>query len=310
MNNDLKKWLAALLCGAMMVSSLAMVACDGGDNTDTSTETESVTQTETDIPTETETIDESATKTETETDAPQILNGKTPAQVYVENMTAFKQQGNTASAVMDVKYFMNIGGVTSETSMQMTLEGKIKGDDVYSKTSTPDGMGGTYVTEEWYVGGYVYTEDYDENFELIKVKVAATPEEAKDYYGISGESIPVPEAWWTDVTFTEDGENYVFTITADKAMIDANSDELDLGDFVEDGAEITSMIMTCVVNAQGVIVSDTLVLEMSMDEEGMAVSVEMTANTTYSDIGTTVVEAPADAADYVESELPSWEEYE
>lgn len=290
----MKKLLTTLLCGLLLTSALLMSACDSNDQpNDTDAATDVVTETPTEAPTEAPTE-----PAETDADGNELfatLNEKTPLQL-IESLEAYfgKNYGSLNELKMTMK--MNMDGMNMSVDMEEEIIVKRNGNDAYTKTEGSDGMGSTTVTELWYVDGMIYTEEYDESLNPVKVRYPVTPENVTEGGWMDLEDdvlMATPEAWLKDAKFAKIDDMYVVSVAADADMIKASAEELEL-DELSEGAEVSSLIQTYYFNADGSLAYVTYNIDMAM--EGMACVMEN--KLTVTGVGKTEVKAPANADQY------------
>ena len=306
-----KKLLILCMCGLWAVSAAALVACDSqkedAKETEAATvETSAEGATETVADETVETPTEALTEPSVETDAEgrelsKTLNGKTPYEAYAEMETLYKTNYEVAQE-MTIVIDMNDGNTEMHVEMTEKTEYKYADGNVYAKTESTELFGEATVTEIWYVDGKLYTEEYDEEFNPVKVVMAMTREDAELYYGlgVAGDTLmPMPAIWLEDAAYTktEDGL-YLVSLNITAEML-AESGEDVWGNLSGEGVELHSIVYSFCFNADGSLAYMAYTADMDM----MGMACKATAMVVLSGAGTTKVTPPADADAYVEMEF-------
>ncbi|MBE6533504.1 MAG: hypothetical protein E7678_00835 [Ruminococcaceae bacterium] len=261
------KKLLALLMALMLVFSLVLVSCDESDDNDDKKQEEVLEK----------------------------LNGKTPEELYKQMSEELSLAKNmTMVADQDIDMTMIYQGQEMPMKTKQTVTQKIDGDNFSMVTENNMAAGVTC----YYVDGMVYNVQITDG---SKIKYKATIEELNEKVGVSAEEpklLNLPESWFKDVKFKADetGERYYIELVLDGnayEVLFSNMTALqgvkEVSDvthkvyFTKDGKKIDSVVSTA-----------TMVMEM----QGMEVNASFVSTSTYSNIGTTVVEAPADADSY------------
>ena len=331
----MKKLLALLLAITCIASTAMMVGCDETTAPDEETTTEAATTApETTEPETTE--NEETTDDKAGNDKPAeitTINGKTPYEFLMAAAGAIGENYE-ATLNMDASISMDSGSTSVDMKTTMLSSIKTDGQNIYEYSMTDMGDGEPGVSEMWYVGGHGYTQQYigmdEDTYEDIyeNVKVAVTPEQAANYYGVSiddsDDSIAdslgadLPESVLADmkVSLTEDGL-YAFELHLSDEEIITYADTLGLGDIIEEDYTITGFSYTFYVTKDGVMDSLVCNLTMSADDPDMGMEMAMTLAMTVEikGVGTTVVTAPENADEYTEytfedlfGSIEDWEE--
>lgn len=323
----MKKLLATLLAIACIASTAMMFGCDSQTETPAETTTEAVTTApETTVPDTTKGEDETTADkpaTEKPTDPSKItdINGKTPLEFLMTAINAVEGSYEMITSA-DVSVSMESGSTSMDMTTTTSMTIKIDGNNIYQCSESDMGMGESERAELWYVDDYIYTEEYigmdEETFEDIyeNVKIAATPEQAAEYYGldVSSDSTGLPEQAFAnmEVSLTDDGL-YAFSLNLSDEDILTYSDELGLDGMIEEGYTINAFSYIFYVTKEGVM--DFVDCDASIAMADMEMSMEMNMKIELENIGTTVVTAPANADEYAEyafediwGSMEDWEE--
>ena len=149
-----------------------------------------------------------------------------------------------------------------------------------------------------YVDGVVY------NVQIIdgtKIKYEATEEELMGLVGVDADApkiLNIPTEWFksSELRQEENGSRYYIEFVLNGDDYEALFSNLALLESVKEVSDVTHKVY---VTAEGKIDSVVSTATVYMVMDGADVKMEVYSVSTYGDIGTTVVEAPADADSYV-----------
>ncbi len=332
--NIMKKFLTLLACVLVLTTAVLMSACDDqGDTQDTTAATEAATEAvteaateevtdapatqapatqapETDAPAtdapaveteapETEAPETEAPATEVATTAPEVvatLNGKTPAEM-VAGLPAVYGKNYTASNKLTMAIKMNMEGMNMEMEMVEDIWVMMDGNNVYNKAEASDGEGGKTVSELWYVDGVIYTEDYDDEFNPIKVRIEMTPEQVTEYGFLDLDDeifMATPAAWLKNVSFEKVEDIYIVSVKANAQQVKEHAELLELAELEATGSTVKSMTQSYYFNADGSLAYAEYIVDMDMNGADCL----MTNKIVVTEVGTTQVNAPANADQY------------
>ena len=225
----------------------------------------------------------------------QTLAGKSAVELY-EAVGPYLTSLTNATMNNSMKTVIE-QGEDSFVSEDAQLQ-KISANGAYMK-STSSGFGASYMSEVTFIDGVLYETDGE-----TKSKTEMT-----EWYGtvIEADVTGVEEEYINAITLYEfEGKHYLIvdlkTAVVD-SMIDADSD-------TESAVEIDTLSFRIDLTAEGNFVSAKVEMKFSVTAEGATANYEMLMEMTLSDVGTTVVTAPADADEYEEYDPESdWEEW-
>jgi len=320
----MKKFLTLLACVLVLTTAVLMSACDDqGDTQDTTVATEAATEAVTEAATE-EVTDAPATQapateapaveteapatqapateapeTEAATVAPEIvatLNGKTAAEM-VAGISATYGKNYTAYNQLTMAITMNMEGMNMEMEMVEDIWVMMDGNNVYNKAEASDGEGGKTVSELWYVDGVIYTEDYDEELNPIKVRIEMTPEQVTEYGFMDMDDelfMPTPAKWLENISFEKLEDMYIVSVKANAQQVKEHAELLELAELEAAGSTVKSMKQSYYFNADGSLAYAEYILDMDMNGADCL----MTNKIVVTEVGTTQVNVPENADQY------------
>lgn len=262
----MRKVLTALLCAGLVLSA---TACGGSSDTP-------ATQAQ-----------GAGTEAATEAAKPD------PKEVYSE---ASKKNAGLTS--MDIVMDMNMDMSVEDESMTIAMEMAMKADGyntddikclITNKTSAD---GEEIEMTMFYTDGYYYMDAMGQKF-----KYAMDAADMSEQAAASSTGLDVDVSWMEDISMEEQGEDKLIQFTGDPEK---------MGDFVDElmasaGTGMEGMEMTlksvkgeCLVNADGYLKSEKLVLELEFSIEDQTASMVMDMDITYNNPGQPVtVEIPS-----------------
>ena len=223
------------------------------------------------------------------------LNGKTPEELYKQMSEELSLATNmTMVADQDIEMIVNYQGQTIPMgTTKQTVTQKFNGND-FSVVAENNMAAGTNCQ---YVDGIVYNVQITDG---TKIKYAATIEQLNELGGVSAEEpklLNLPESWFKDVTFhaEENGSRYYIELVLDGTAYEVLFSNMTALQGVKEVSDVTHKVY---FTAEGKIDSIHSTATVIMESEGMEITANVVSTSTYCDIGTTVVEAPADADSY------------
>ncbi len=229
----------------------------------------------------------------------ELLDGKTPIQKYDEVYETLKNVTNiTITADQDIVMSFNYQGQTQTQDMVQSVVTKYAGDN-FSVVGSAESMGQKIPSANaCYVDGTVYTVQINNGY---KFKYTATKDQLAAMVGMDPDApkiFDIPESWFIDVKFYEESNGdraYMKFVLSGEQYTEMFSN-LALLSSVESMSNITHKVY---FTAEGDIDSIVTTASMVMNDPNLGkVNASFVSTSTFSDIGTTVVTAPADADSY------------
>ena len=182
----MKKLIALFLCMLLIGSMLILSSCD-----DTS-----------DDPAPTEQKDDSEKKDDTPKGL-ETLNGKTPKELYNEALATLASYTNYQ---MTTTQLITMSAQGQSQDINQTVITKADGNESYVKMTND--MDSSVNMESWYVDDWMYVIGNG-----ARKKANITWEEMQEKFmpegaGSDSALMNIPESWYKDIRFMEDGENY------------------------------------------------------------------------------------------------------
>ncbi|MBQ9761411.1 MAG: hypothetical protein IJW16_08715 [Clostridia bacterium] len=208
------------------------------------------------------------------------LNGKTPQDLYSAALAKVKGLTNYEMTTTQV-ITMSAQGQT--VTMNQVLLSKINGQDNYVKLAND--MESSVNMETWYVGEWVYVIT-----NTARNKANITYAEMVDKYmpdGATGESalMNIPEAWFKDVRFQQEGEKYYIQFIVSGEEYTTFMKSTALGDKLQGVEDVSYKVY---FDAQGEL--GDIITEFDYTVEGIACSAVSTSK--IANIGGVSIEAP------------------
>ena len=149
-----------------------------------------------------------------------------------------------------------------------------------------------------YVDGVVYNVQITDG---TKIKYEATEEELMGLVGVDADApkiLNIPTEWFksSELRQEENGSRYYIEFVLNGDDYEALFSNLALLESVKEVSDVTHKVY---VTAEGKIDSVVSTATVIMVMDGADVTMEVCSVSTYGDVGSTVVEAPADADSYV-----------
>ena len=296
----MKKILALLLVFTLVFSFL-LVSCEKKKSSDDDDSSKKTTTDDMTVEDDNDVIaPEDGTIGEEDVEDGKIekLDGKTPAEKYEESFDEINSLTNfTITAYQDIQMVMNYQGQTINQDMVQTIVQKYAGDNFsVVGNATSAGMS-VPSTNCQYVDGTVYNVQVTDG---MKIKYQATKEQLYSLVGIDTEEpkiFDIPESWFEDVSFYEEengGRAYIEIILSGEQYKEMFSN-LALLSSVTDITDITHRIY---FTESGDLDSIVTTATMKMNISGIDTTASFVSTSTISNVGTTVVEAPANASAY------------
>ena len=220
----------------------------------------------------------------------------TPEKLYENIVKELSNVDNvTITAEQDIAMNMTVNGqsVPVQTMKQGVTQKYDKGN--FSMVTT-NNLAATLNCQ--YVDGVVYNVQITDG---AKIKYAATEEELAALAGIdvnAAKIMNIPADWFEncELKADEDGNGYYIEFVLNGEEYKQLFSNFALLDSVKEVSNVTHKVY---VTAEGKIDSIVSTATMVVAVEGTEVVADMVSVSTYGDIGSTVVEAPADADSYV-----------
>ena len=229
----------------------------------------------------------------------ELLGGKTPIQKYDEVYEVLKNATNvTITAKQDIVMSFKANGQTQTQDMKQTIVQKYAGDN-FSIVGSAESMGQSIPSvNAHYVDGMVYTVQVNNGY---KFKYNATKDQLASKVGVDPDApkiFDIPESWFLDVKFYEESNGdraYMKFVLSGEQYMEMFSN-LALLSSVQSMSNITHKVY---FTANGDIDSVVTTASMVMHDPSLGeVNASFVSVSTFGDIGTTVVTAPADAGSY------------
>lgn len=294
------KKLLALILVLLLTFSFALVACDevvegdgDGDanvSVDGSNDATVEDVKKTEVP-ENETPEPDNNEKE---EAPFDMATATPESLYAKitkDISAFENV--TITAKQNITMTVNLNGteVPVQDIKQVVTQKYDKGNFSINATNN------TEVSIDCrYVDGVVYNVQINDG---AKIKYEASEKDLADKSGVdinAPKILNIPEEWFKNSKITnESASRYCIEF-----VLDGDAYETLFANFaaLESVKEVSDITHTVYVTAEGEIEGVYSTATLIMLVEGAEVTAKMDSLSTYGDIGTTVVEAPADADSY------------
>lgn len=220
----------------------------------------------------------------------------TPEKLYENIVKELSNVDNvTITAEQDIAMNMTVNGqsVPVQTMKQVVTQKYDKGN--FSMVTT-NNLAATLNCQ--YVDGVVYNVQITDG---AKIKYAATEKELAALAGIdvnAAKIMNIPADWFKncELKADEDGNGYYIEFVLNGEEYKQLFSNFALLDSVKEVSDVTHKVY---VTAEGKIDSIVSTATMVVAVEGTEVVADMVSVSTYGDIGSTVVEAPADADSYV-----------
>jgi hypothetical protein len=220
----------------------------------------------------------------------------TPEKLYQNIVKELSNVDNvTITAEQDIAMNMTVNGqsVPVQTMKQGVTQKYDKGN--FSMVTT-NNLAATLNCQ--YVDGVVYNVQITDG---AKIKYAATEKELAALAGIdvnAAKIMNIPADWFEncELKADEDGNGYYIEFVLNGEEYKQLFSNFALLDSVKEVSNVTHKVY---VTAEGKIDSIVSTATMVVAVEGTEVVADMVSVSTYGDIGSTVVEAPADADSYV-----------
>ena len=220
----------------------------------------------------------------------------TPEKLYENIVKELSNVDNvTITAEQDIAMNMTVNGqsVPVQTMKQGVTQKYDKGN--FSMVTT-NNLAATLNCQ--YVDGVVYNVQITDG---AKIKYAATEKELAALAGIdvnAAKIMNIPADWFEncELKADEDGNGYYIEFVLNGEEYKQLFSNFALLDSVKEVSDVTHKVY---VTAEGKIDSIVSTATMVVAVEGTEVVADMVSVSTYGDIGSTVVEAPADADSYV-----------
>lgn len=220
----------------------------------------------------------------------------TPEKLYENIVKELSNVDNvTITAEQDIAMNMTVNGqsVPVQTMKQGVTQKYDKGN--FSIVTT-NNLAATLNCQ--YVDGVVYNVQITDG---AKIKYAATEEELAALAGIdvnAAKIMNIPADWFENCVLKadENGNGYYIEFVLNGEEYKQLFSNFALLDSVKEVSDVTHKVY---VTAEGKIDSIVSTATMVVAVEGTEVVADMVSVSTYGDIGSTVVEAPADADSYV-----------
>lgn len=291
------KKLLALVMVLLLTFSLALVACDevveDGDGSnviidgdDNASVDEKVEATEDNTP---------ADDNNKEENAPFDPATITPEKLYENIVKEMADVDNvTITAKQDINMTMTVGDqiIPVQTMNQVITQKYDKGN--FSMVTTNNLVAGVNCQ---YVDGVVYNVQITDG---AKIKYKASEEDLAALAGIDpngAKIMNIPADWFKncELKADEDGNGYYIEFVLNGEAYKELFSNFSLLESVKEVSDISHKVY---VTAEGKIDSIVSTATMVVVVEGTEVVAEMVSVSSYGDIGSTVVEAPADADSY------------
>ena len=226
------------------------------------------------------------------------LNGMTPVEKYDQTFDEIDSLTNfTLTVHQDIQMVMNYQGESVKQDMVQTIVQKYQGDN-FSIVGNATSLGMSVPsTNCQYVDGTVYNVQVTDG---SKIKYQATEEQLNALVGVDTEEpkiFDIPESWFEDVSFYEEknGDRAYIEIILSGEQYKKMFSNLSLLSSVTDITDITHRIY---FTESGEFDSIVTTATMKMNISGIDTTASFVSTSTISNVGTTVVEAPANASAY------------
>lgn len=288
----MKKFLALVLV-LILTFSMALVSCDeilvtNGDastseNGDTNGNSENGDESK-DIALESEESADTTPKT-----AKELYESVAAELALIKNATIVAEQNVEMTMTFAGQ---NISSITKQTTTQKIDNDKLQLISTYAEE---------VILDVRYIDGIVYNVPAGDG---EKIKYEINVDEMKELFGFDSQEeviLDVPETMFENVTLLEENGKMYIELSFGKSEFEKlfpNMDEI--GDL----STLEDISYKIYFTAEGKL--DSLVMSTKLDGEieGQPFEATIVSVITYINIGTTVVEAPADADSYVVAELP------
>ena len=228
----------------------------------------------------------------------ELLDGMTPAQKYDETFDIVNNLTNfTLTADQDINMVMTYQGQTVEQDMVQTIVQKYQGDN-FSIVGNATSAGMQVPSSNCqYVDGIVYNV---QPLDGQMIKYEATKDQLSALVGVDTEEpkiFDIPESWFKDVSFYEekDGSRAYLEIILSGEQYKEMFSNLALLSSVTSITDITHRVY---FKANGDLDSIVTTATMKMNISGIDTTASFVSTSTISNIGATVVEAPANEDAY------------
>ena len=220
----------------------------------------------------------------------------TPEKLY-ENITNELSgvENVTITAKQDIVTIISVSGQTISTqNIEQTVVQKFDKKN-FSTVATNNASAGVNCQ---YVDGVVYNVQITDG---AKIKYAASEEDLMGLVGVDPNApkiLNIPTDWFksSELRQEENGSRYYIEFVLNGDDYEALFSNLALLESVKEVSDVTHKVY---VTAEGKIDSVVSTATVYMEMDGADVKMEVYSVSTYGDVGTTVVEAPADADSYV-----------
>ncbi|MBQ2999247.1 MAG: hypothetical protein IJD64_02175 [Clostridia bacterium] len=271
----MKKIIALFLCMLLIGSMLILSSCD-----DTS-----------DDPAPTEQKDDSEKKD----DPPkglETLNGKTPKELYNEALATLASYTNYQ---MTTTQLITMSAQGQSQDINQIVITKMDGNESYVKMTND--MDSSANMETWYVDEWLYTISKG-----TSAKANITWEEMQEKFmpegaGSDSALMNIPESWYKDIRFMEDGENYYLEFIVSGEEYCEYMQSTALGDQLQGVDDVSYKVYFDKDGNLGEIVTefDYVVKEGSLTIQCHAVSTSYISN-----VGNVSIEAPENADSFID----------
>ncbi|MBO5938532.1 MAG: hypothetical protein J6Q82_03425 [Clostridia bacterium] len=271
----MKRILSILLCLILIGSMLTLASCD-----------------ETTVPSNDETTENtddsnnpSSSGGKTPKEGVDVLNGKTPKELYeaaIEKVSAMTNYELITNQVIDMTYQNQ-----SLPTVNQVVISKLNGQEQYVK-STNDADASANM-EIWYVNDWLYT-----TMGGSSVKANITWQQMQDNFmpeGASGSGLlmNIPESWFKNIRFEKDGELYFieFTVSGEDYLKYMQSTAL--GDMIKDATDVTYIVY---FDANGELGDIITKCDYVVTESGYTINCHLESTSTLSNVGNVTITAP------------------
>ena len=228
----------------------------------------------------------------------ELFDGMSPAEKYEQTFNEINLSTNlTMITSQDIQMVMTYQGQTVEQDMVQVITQKYAGDN-FSIVGEAESAGQRVPsTNCQYIDGTVYNVQVTDG---MKIKYQATKDQLESLAGVDTNEpklFDIPESWFKNVEFKEDAEdNRVYLeILLSGEQYKQMFSNLALLSSVK---EITDIVHKIYFTESGDLDSIVTTAIMKMDISGIDTTASFVSTSTISNVGTTVVEAPADANTY------------
>ena len=228
----------------------------------------------------------------------ELLDGMTPVQKYDEAFDVVNSLTNfTLTADQDINMVMNYQGQTIKQDMVQTIVQKYQGDN-FSIVGNATSAGMQVPSSNCqYVDGIVYNV---QPIDGQMIKYSATKDQLSSLVGVDTDEpkiFDIPESWFEDVCFYEEsnGNRAYLEIILSGEQYEQMFSNLALLSSVTSITDITHRVY---FDENGDFDSIVTTATMKLNVSGIDTTASFVSTSTISDIGSTVVEAPANADAY------------